>query len=229
MPRVRLIGDDGVQYGVIPTQEARQIADEKGFDLVEVSPDAEPPVCRLIDYGKFKYEQRKKTQDARKKQHVVHIKEIRLRPITEEHDLQTKIKHAKEFLSKGDKVVLDMVFRGRQMAHKEIGKEIVDRVVKELEEFGKLEQRLSMQGQHMTVTIAPKELPVKRKPEKSEKAERPEKPAPAKPAAAPGTEAAVAAPPATVPVPAPAPTSTPSAPNVTPGVTASKEKTNAQG
>lgn len=160
VPKVRLIAEDGAQFGVITTAEARQIADERGFDLVEVSPDAEPPVCKLVDYGKFKYQQKKKTQEARKKQHVVHIKEVRLRPITEDHDVETKIKHAREFLAKGDKVLLDMIFRGRQIAHKEIGREICERVMKALEDVAKVEQRLSMQGSHMTVTLAPKELPV---------------------------------------------------------------------
>jgi len=161
VPRVRLISEDGAQAGVITTQEALHLAEEKGFDLVEVSPDADPPVCRLLDFGKFKYEQRKKQQQAKKKQHVVHVKEVRLRPITEEHDVETKVKHAREFLSKGDKVVIDMVFRGRQLAHKDIGREIMDRVIKQLEDIAKVEQRVMMQGSHMTATLSPKEMPIK--------------------------------------------------------------------
>jgi len=156
---VRVIAEDGAQLGILTIEEARAVADERGFDLVEVSPDADPPVCRLLDYGKFKYQQKKKVQEAKKKQHVVRIKELRLRPITEEHDVETKIKHARQFLEDGDKVMVDMIFKGRQMAHKDIGRQIVDRVVKALEDIAKIEAPLSMQGTHMNVTLAPRNPP----------------------------------------------------------------------
>ncbi len=197
------------------TLDAIRIAEERGFDLVEVSPDADPPVCRLLDYGKFKYQQKKKTQQARKKQHVVQIKEVRLRPITEEHDVETKIKHAREFLIKGDKVMIDMIFRGRQIAHKEIGREIVDRVVRELEDVGKVEHRISMQGSHMTVTIAPKENLVQ--PGHAPAPKPAAKPAPPTPAAS-----ATTAPPAASAPPPPAAPSGATTPSAAPPPEASK-------
>jgi translation initiation factor IF-3 len=211
---VRLIAEDGQMVGVVATADALKMAEERGFDLVEVSPDAEPPVCKLIDYGKFKYQQKKKSQQARKKQHVVHIKEVRLRPITEEHDIETKIRHAREFLYKGDKVMIDMVFRGRQIAHKEIGREIVDRVLRELEDIGKIEQRVSMQGSHMTVTIAPKEGI--QPPPKSKTAAPPAPKASAAPAARP-TEGATNPPAEAAPQAAAAPATTAGTPTTPAG------------
>lgn len=154
--RVRVVDDAGNQLGLLTIEEARQAALERAHDLVEVAPDADPPVCRLMDYGKYKYEQRKKQQLGHKKAHVVKIKEIRLRPMTEEHDVQVKVRHAKDFLSHGDKVLVNMVFKGRQVVHAEIGRALMERFTKELEGLAKVEKPVSMDGQHLTVQFAPK-------------------------------------------------------------------------
>jgi translation initiation factor IF-3 len=153
---VRLIDDEGKQLGILPIEQAKQAAEEKGVDLVEVARDADPPVCRLMDYGKFKYEQRKKVQIAKKKQKVVHVKEIRLRSITDEHDMMIKVNHAKEFLLHGDKVLVTMFFRGREMAHTDIGRAHMEKFVKELEAVGKIEKPLTMEGSRMYLVAMPK-------------------------------------------------------------------------
>jgi len=123
---------------------------------VEVSPDAVPPVCKLLDYGKFKYELKKKSRKAKKKQHVQVLKEVRLRPLTEEHDFLTKVKHARGFLEHGDKVLFTVFFKGREQAHKEIGRVIMDRIKKELDDVGKVERDVSMMGPRMQLTMIPK-------------------------------------------------------------------------
>ncbi|MBI5366164.1 MAG: translation initiation factor IF-3 [Planctomycetes bacterium] len=154
--RVRLVDDAGNQLGQPTIEEARAMALERNLDLVEVAPEAEPPVCRLMDYGKYKYEQKKKTQQGHKKAHVVKIKEIRLRPMTEDHDFLVKVKHAKDFISHGDKVLVNMVFRGRQVVHAEIGRELMLRFGKELEGLVKVEKPMSMDGTHLTMCFTPK-------------------------------------------------------------------------
>ena len=118
-PEVRVISADGKQVGVLPLKEAMRIAEEQGLDLVEVAPNASPPVCRIMNYGKYKYQQSKRTHDARKHQTVIHVKEVKLRPRTEEHDFQFKLRHAKRFLSEGNKVKISVLFRGREMAYPE--------------------------------------------------------------------------------------------------------------
>ena len=131
------------------------MAEEAGLDLVEVAPTADPPVCRIMDYGKFKYQLSKKAHDAKKKQTVVNVKEVKVSPKTEEHDIQFKLRHMRRFLESGDKVKVTMLFRGREITHTEIGKEILDRIVKEVEDIGVVEQDPKLEGRHMVMVIAP--------------------------------------------------------------------------
>ncbi len=131
-------------------------AKEENFDLVEVSPTAKPPVCRIMDYGKYKYEQSKKLKDARKKQHVIHLKEIKLRPRTDEHDFQFKMKHARNFLEHHDRVKITLVFRGREITHKELGEKILDRVKDELGDIAIVEGNVKFEGRNMILILTPK-------------------------------------------------------------------------
>lgn len=144
--------------GIFPVPEALKIAREKSSDLVEVSPNATPPVCRFMDYGRFKYQQSKKHNQAKKKhsQSVIHIKEIKLRPKTDEHDIQFKIRHIKRFLTQGDKAKISLIFRGREITHPELGKEVLDRIAEEIEDIGVVEQAPKLEGRNMTMLIAPK-------------------------------------------------------------------------
>jgi len=155
VPEVRLIGPDGEQLGLFITSEAIKRAEAEGLDLVEVSPQARPPVCKIMDYGKFKYEQSKRKAEAKKKQQVVHLKEIKMRPSTDEHDFQTKMKHIKRFLEDGDRVKITIRFRGREMTHKELGRERMDRVVEELKEVAEIFQHPKMEGRMMNMLIQP--------------------------------------------------------------------------
>lgn len=132
------------------------MAREAGLDLVEVARNANPPVCRIMDYGKYKYEMKKKTVEARKKSHHIKLKELRLRPKTEEHDLMTKMQHAREFLMQHHKVLVNMLFRGREMAHMNLGKDLILRFVKELEDISKVEQEPRLEGRRMTLVLSPK-------------------------------------------------------------------------
>ena len=156
MPQVRLIGADGEQVGVVPTSEALETAAEAELDLVEVSPNAEPPVCRIMDYGKFKFEQSKKLQAARKKQKQIQIKEVKFRPGTDEGDYQVKLRNLIRFLSEGDKAKITLRFRGRERAHQELGLKLLQRVEADLEEFGLVEQRPRMEGRQMVMVLGPK-------------------------------------------------------------------------
>jgi translation initiation factor IF-3 len=153
---VLLIGDDGHKYGEIGTEEARAIAEEKGFDLVEVSPEAKPPVCKLMDYGKYKYEQQKKAAEARKKQKVIEIKEIKMRPTIDDHDYETKMKSMRRFFDEGDKVKVTLRFRGREMAHQNLGMELLNRIQKDTEIFAKTEQWPKLEGRQMMMVLAPR-------------------------------------------------------------------------
>jgi translation initiation factor IF-3 len=152
---VRVIADDGEQLGIITTQEALAIAMERGLDLVEVAPNADPPVCRIMDFGKFKYQQQKKQQEARKKQTVIQIKEIKVRPKTDEHDYQTKLKHIRRFLEEGDRVKVSVFFRGREVVHKDRGANILARIVVDLGETAKTEQEPRFEGRTMNMMLAP--------------------------------------------------------------------------
>ena len=153
VPEVRLIGEDGEQIGVVDTETARERAREADLDLVEVAPMARPPVCRLMDYGKYKYEQRKKQQKAREKQHRIRIKGIRLRPKTDQHDFQVKLNHAKRFLEDGNKVQVTMLFRGREMAHIDLGRSLLLRFAEELAEVSTVERMPKMEGRRMTLLL----------------------------------------------------------------------------
>jgi translation initiation factor IF-3 len=156
VPQVRVIDVDGAQIGVLPTREALRMAEEKGYDLVEVSPQAKPPVCRIMDFGKYKYEQSKKEKMARKKQHVFHLKEIRLRPKIEEHDYQYKTRNIQKFLEEGNKVKVSIEFRGREMAHLEFGQNLIKRLETDLAAVGTVEQRAKMEGRNLTMILMPK-------------------------------------------------------------------------
>jgi len=144
--------------GIFPVPEALKIAREKSSDLVEVSPNATPPVCRFMDYGRFKYQQSKKHYQTKKKhsQSVIHIKEIKVRPKTDEHDLQVKIRHIKKFLARGDKAKISLIFRGREITHPELGKEVLDKIAEEIEDVGVVEQAPKLEGRNMTMLIVPK-------------------------------------------------------------------------
>lgn len=155
-PEVRLILDDGEQRGIVSLREALKIAEEAGLDLVELAPDAKPPVCRLIDYGKLKYREQKKAAEARKKTVVQEVKEIRIRYSTDSHDLETKVKHAKRFFQDGDKVRFSMRFRGREVVYKELGDKIFDELVQLLDEVAVSEERSPLMNQKMHITFGPK-------------------------------------------------------------------------
>lgn len=156
VPQVRLIDTTGEQIGVVPTREALRMAIEKGYDLVEISPTAKPPVCKIMDYGKYKYELNKKAKSAKKKQHIIQMKEMRLRPKIEEHDYQFKLKHIQEFLKEGNKVKVFVEFRGREMAHQELGHKIIQRLEEDLKELGIIEQKAKMEGRNLSLTFMPK-------------------------------------------------------------------------
>jgi len=148
---VRLIGPESEQMGIVNTQDALQKAEEYGLDLVEVSGQSSPPVCRIMDYSRYKYEQEKKEKEARKHQKTVHLKEIKMKPNIEEHDYQTKLHHIKRFLERGDKAKLTMTFRGREMSHMDIGKKIMNRVVADLNEVGEVEKGPMMEGRNIMI------------------------------------------------------------------------------
>jgi translation initiation factor IF-3 len=142
--------------GIMTLTEALALAARNGLDLVEVAPNAAPPVCRIMDYGKFRYQQNKKLQDARKSQTVIQVKEIRLRPKTEDHDLEVKIKHIKKFLSQNDKVKITMMFRGREIAYTDIGRKIMEEIKAELEGISVIDQHPRLEGRNMIMIVAPK-------------------------------------------------------------------------
>lgn len=155
-PEVRVIDPDGKQLGVLPVKEAIKIAEERGLDLVEVAPNSQPPVCRIMNYGKYKYQQSKRTQEARKHQTVIHIKEVKVRPRTEEHDFQFKLRHVKRFLDEGNKVKISILFRGREIAHPEFGKELLNRFVEGVKDVTVIEQSPRLEGRNMVMILAPK-------------------------------------------------------------------------
>jgi translation initiation factor IF-3 len=152
---VRVIDPEGEQVGILPIERAMEIAEERGLDLVEVAPLARPPVCRIMDYGKFKYEEQRQAREARKRQHHVQIKEVKMRPGIEDHDFEFKTRHARRFLEEGNKVKLTMMFRGRQMAHPEFGRQVLDRVSTILQDVSKVEQHPQLEGRSMVMVLAP--------------------------------------------------------------------------
>jgi translation initiation factor IF-3 len=226
VPEVRVIGGDGAQIGVIPTHEALKLAEEAGLELVEVNPRAAPPVCKIMDFGKFKYETSKKEKASRRHQSTIVLKEIKLRPKTDEHDFDFKVKHIRRFLAEGNKCKLVIVFRGREIVHPETGHAMLDQVVKAVNDVAMVEQRPMMEGRRMVMTIGPRGgvirppivvgpgspgpgITVPRPPEAlAAGASAPG--APAAPASAPAAgKPAVAAAPAPAPAAAPAPVSAP--------------------
>jgi len=152
---VRIIDEEGEQLGIMEIDEARTIAEERGLDLVEVAPNARPPVCKIMDYGRYKYEQAKKDKVAKKKQHQVTVKEMKFRPKIDDHDYEYKVAHVREFLEKGDKVKLTIMFRGREMMHQEFGEAILIRVREDLEDISEVEQEPKADGRNMTMVLTP--------------------------------------------------------------------------
>jgi translation initiation factor IF-3 len=155
-PKIRVIDSDGAQLGIMPPREALQLADEKELDLVLVSDKADPPVCRIIDYGKFKFEQEKKAREAKKKQHTVDVKEVKMRYKIEQHDYNVRIRQAKGFLEDGDKVKATIMFRGREIQHSDMAEELLKRMATDLQEVAEVQQAPKKEGRNMMMLLAPK-------------------------------------------------------------------------
>jgi len=153
---VRLISSDGKQIGIVNIKDALSMADEQDLDLVEVAPNSKPPVCRILDYGKYKYEQSKRAKMARKKHHFMHLKEVKLRPKIEDHDFQFKLDHARKFLVSGNKVKVTVFFRGREITHAEFGKKLLERMLGELEDVATVERPPILEGRNMVMVMIPK-------------------------------------------------------------------------
>ena len=156
VPEVRVVAEDGGNLGVMDTADALRRAQEAGMDLVEVNPKAMPPVCKILDFGKYKYEEKKKAREAKRKQTVVEVKEIKLRPKTDDHDLNVKVKHARKFLEGGNKVKITVRFRGREITHPEVAQRQLEWFLKELEDLVTVEQNPMMEGRNMSCSVAPK-------------------------------------------------------------------------
>ncbi|HEX3863425.1 MAG TPA: translation initiation factor IF-3 [Stellaceae bacterium] len=154
--RVRLVDERGQMVGIVQRNEALAMASEAGLDLVEIAPNADPPVCKILDYGKFKYEEQKKKNEARKKQKIIEVKEIKLRPSIDDHDYEVKMRSMNKFIEEGDKVKVTMRFRGRELAHQELGMNVLMRVRDDLDEIAKVEQMPRMEGRQMTMVVSPK-------------------------------------------------------------------------
>ena len=150
---MRLISEDGEQLGVVAIEVALQKAQDAGLDLMEVAPDANPPVCKIVDHGKLKYEEKKKQQQSKKKQHIVKIKEIRLRPRIEDHDLMTKLNHGRKFLQDGAKLKVTLMFRGRELSRIDLGKIVMERVLEELEDVAEVEKDIPLEGRRMSMIL----------------------------------------------------------------------------
>jgi translation initiation factor IF-3 len=173
VPEVRVINEDGQQLGVMPSDAARDIAARLGLDLVEISPNSDPPVCKIMDYGRYKYEQQKKTAQTKKSQHQSQLKEIKLRPHIDEHDLEFKLKNARRFLFEGDKVKATVMFRGREIVHTAIGRQLLQRVTERLEPFAKPESVPQMEGRMLSTIFAPERHAIERiKRQEAEQARR---------------------------------------------------------
>ena len=153
---VRCIDPDGEQLGILSIDEAMNKAEELGLDLVELQPNADPPVCKILDYGKHKYQAQKRANEARKKQKIIEVKEIKLRPNIDQHDYQVKMKAVRKFIDGGDKVKITLRFRGREMAHVELGADLLSRVQDDIDDFAKIESMPKMEGRQMTMILAPK-------------------------------------------------------------------------
>ena len=153
----------GAQAGIVPTQEAMALAEEDGLDLVEISPNSDPPVCKIMNYGKYKFQQAKKLKDAKTKQKQIQVKEVKFKPRIDEHDYQFKCKHIRRFIDHGDKVRVFVHFRGREMAHREIGLKILERIVEDLQDVAVVEKRPGMEGHHMAMYLVSSEMIAKSK------------------------------------------------------------------
>jgi translation initiation factor IF-3 len=162
VPEVRVIAADGSQLGIMTSHDAIRLAQDQSLDLVEVNPKADPPVCKIMDFGRFKYEEKKKANETKKKQNVVEIKEVKVRPKTDDHDIETKIKHIRRFLEEGNKAKITVRFRGREVTHPEKGREVIDEILRAFEGQIIIESNAMMEGKTMTVLIAPKPGIVKR-------------------------------------------------------------------
>ncbi|MFV2033678.1 MAG: translation initiation factor IF-3 [Halocynthiibacter sp.] len=154
-PEIRLIGAEGENVGVVSPAQGMAMADDAGLDLVEISPNAAPPVCKIMDFGKFKYEQQKRESEARKKQKIIEIKEVKFRPNTDIHDFEVKMRNVRKFLENGDKVKISLRFRGREMAHQDLGRKLLERVADDIEDIGKIENMPKMEGRQMIMMIGP--------------------------------------------------------------------------
>ncbi|MEM0942836.1 MAG: translation initiation factor IF-3 [Pseudomonadota bacterium] len=152
---IRLIDHEGENAGVVSPEQALRMAENVGLDLVEISPNAKPPVCKIMDFGKFKYEQQKKANEAKKKQKIIEIKEVKFRPNIDTHDYDVKMRSVHKFLGEGDKVKVTLRFRGREMAHQELGRDLLQRVARDVEELGKVEAMPKLEGRQMTMVVAP--------------------------------------------------------------------------
>jgi translation initiation factor IF-3 len=155
VPEIRLIDQDGENAGVVTPETAIGMAEEVGLDLVEISPGANPPVCKIMDFGRFKYEQQKKAVEAKKKQKIIEIKEVKFRPNIDTHDYDVKMRSVTKFLGEGDKVKVTLRFRGREMAHQELGRDLLKRISGDIEEVGKIESMPKMEGRQMIMVVAP--------------------------------------------------------------------------
>lgn len=160
-PEVRVIDEDGKMLGVYSSFEALRLAEDRGLDLIEIAPTAKPPTCKIMDFGKWKYENKKKAQQAKKNQTVIVVKEIQLRPRTDQHDLETKLKHARRFLMDGDKVKVNLRFMGREMAHQDLGVELLKKVMESLKDIAAVEAPPKMEGRQMFVLLSPDPLKMK--------------------------------------------------------------------
>ncbi len=156
IPQIRVINDDGEQLGVLATSEALAMAEDRGLDLVEISPKARPPVCKIMDYGKYMYQLNKRAKEAKKRQHVTVVKEVKMRPKIEPHDYDFKVRHAREFLAAGDKVKMTVIFRGRELAHKELGRRLMERAIEDLEDAANVEVAIRSEGRSMIMVLAAK-------------------------------------------------------------------------
>lgn len=154
---VRLLSHDGEQLGIVPAREALRMAQEKELDLVEIAPNAKPPVCRIMDFGKYKYEQSKREKEARKKQKIISVKEVKVRPNIEDHDLEVKTKNAIKFLKEGDKVKVTLMFRGREMAHAELGKKLLKKMAETTQDVATIERHPKVEGRNMVMILTPKQ------------------------------------------------------------------------
>lgn len=155
VPRVRVINQEGEQVGVLTIEEALRMAEDAGVDLVEIVSTSVPPVCKIIDFGKFRYDQTKREKESKKAQHQIKVKEVKVKPNIDDHDLETKLRHAREFLAKGNKVKVTCQFRGREMAHQEIGARLMQRIIAELEEGAVVEAPPNLMGRLLTMVLAP--------------------------------------------------------------------------